>query len=46
MSLRKGDANAIQLLHLALGTRKFRPRLTLPLGQLNVGNGGIHRIAD
>ena len=46
MGLRQGDADAIQLFHLALGAGQFGARGAFPLGQFDVGNRGVHRLAN
>ena len=46
MGLRQGDADAIQFLHLAFGPREVGARGPFPLRQLDVGNRGVHRLAN
>jgi hypothetical protein len=46
MGLRQGDADAIQFLHLAFGPREIGARGPFPLCQLDVGNRGVHRLAN
>jgi hypothetical protein len=40
-SFRQRDADAIQLVHFALGAGEFSPGSAFPLRQLNIGNRGV-----
>ena len=46
MRFRQGDADAIQLFHLALGALEFGASGALPLRKLDVGKRGVHCLAN